>query len=40
VAPAVLPFVVGILAAAVALGRGGLRSPSFDTWYQPETVRN
>ena len=40
VAPAVLPFVVGILAAAVALGRGGFRSPSFDTWYQPETVRN
>ncbi len=40
VAPAVLPFVVGILGAAVALGRGGFRSPSFDTWYQPETVRN
>ena len=40
VAPAVLPFVVGILAGAVALGRGGFRSPSFDTWYQPETVRN
>ena len=40
VAPAVLPLVVGILAAAVALGRGGFRSPSFDTWYQPETVRN
>src|SRR5881398_3585451 len=40
VAPAVLPFVLGILAAAVALGRGGFRSPSFDTWYQPETVRN
>jgi len=40
VAPAVLPFVVGILATAVALGRGRFRSPSFDTWYQPETVRN
>ena len=40
VAPAVLPLVVGILAAAVALGRGGFRSPSFGTWYQPETVRN
>ena len=28
VAPAVLPFVVGILAAAVTLGRGRFRSPS------------
>src|SRR5437764_2638373 len=40
VAPAVLPLVVGILAAAVALGRGRVRSPSFDRSYQPETVRN
>jgi len=40
VAPAVLPFVVGTLAAAVALGRGRVRSPSFDTSYQPETARN
>jgi len=30
VAPAVLPFVVGMLAAAVTLGRGRFRSPSFD----------
>jgi len=40
VAPAVLPFVVGTLAAAVALGRGRVRSPSFDRSYQPETARN
>src|SRR2546430_17563059 len=32
VAPAAAPIAVGMLAAAAAFGRGGFRSPSFDTW--------
>src|SRR2546430_12242617 len=38
VAPAVLPFVVGSLAAAVSLGRGGLGSPAFVKGNQAENV--